>query len=146
LKQERYRILSISALILLVAVSAAAAGAPEHRPIFGSYTVLSAVDAGKGLTHVTLKIRLVNSTAETLSVQKISPWDEPQTETRHRTVLDLAAHSSGETTREFTVANYEYRHWLRSGRMVLHVTSAGPDGRARIVPAQLTRISATGVN
>lgn len=110
--------------------------------VTGSYTVLQHTARGSQM-EIQIRIRLVNPGSSDLSIQQISPWDlsHPQRAASPACALTVRAHSSLETTQEFTIRRSEYQLWQRGlkPRFLLEL-SPGRAGKRTLVVA-LDRVS-----
>jgi len=110
--------------------------------VTGSYTILQHTARGSQ-TEIQIRIRLVNPGSSDLSIQRITPWDVShlQRGASHACALTVRAHSSLETTQEFTIRRPEYQLWQRGlkPRFLLEL-SPGRAGKRTLVVG-LDRVS-----
>jgi len=131
--------LVVVALFVLGIQSAPASNAPQ---VSGSYELVQNTDLGSH-THIRMRLHLVNHGPYDLSIQRMTLWDfsHPDKGGTQACAVTLHAHTSAETTLEFTIRRPEYESWRRGLRPRLLLQIVGPGSTKSTAVVRLDRIS-----
>jgi hypothetical protein len=134
------RCLVITALLSAVMQFASATSAPV---LSGSYTVVRNKPLGAQI-QIRLRIHLTNRGSSDLSIQRITLWDSshPEKEGSQACALMLRAHTSADTTQEFTISRSHFQQWQQGfrPRLVLELASPASPGRPTLRSTVVVRL------
>src|SRR5208283_2217496 len=123
--------LVVAVLFALVVQFALASNAPL---VSGSYEVVQDTTLGSQ-SQIRMRIHLVNHGPSDLSIQRMTLWDfsHPGKGGSHACAVALRAHTSAETTQEFTILRSEYQLWQKGMRPRFVLQMAGPSTKSKAV-------------
>jgi hypothetical protein len=115
-------------MVVALLLSAPFLRAANTPAVTGSYTLLQQTARGPR-AQIRMRIHLVNSGASDLFIRRMTLSNLPHTDrgTAQACTLTVRAHSSLETTQEFTISRAQYQLWRRGTkpRFILQVVSPG---------------------
>lgn len=130
------------AMAALFALGVQCATASDTPLVSGSYQVVRSKDLGSQ-SQIQMRIHLMNHGPSDLSIQKMTFWDFSHADKGGMSAraVTLRAHSSADTTQEFTVRRSDYQRWQKGfrPRLVLQIASPGRTSSKAVV--RLDRIS-----
>lgn len=110
--------------------------------VSGSYEVVRQTTVGSQ-AEIQMRIQLVNHGTSDLSIQRMTLWDFSHHEKggSRACAVTLRAHSSAETTQEFTLSQSDYQLWKKGFRPRFVLQMAGPANTKCKAVVRLDRIS-----
>ncbi|MFZ0201789.1 MAG: hypothetical protein WB523_07525 [Candidatus Sulfotelmatobacter sp.] len=129
-------------MAVLFALGVQSALANDAPLVSGSYQVVQSKNLGSQ-SQIQMRIHLVNHGSSDLAIQRMTLWDFSHADKGGTSpcTVPLRAHSSAETTQQFTIRRSDYQSWKKGFRPRLVLQIAGPGRAKNRTVVRLDRIS-----